>query len=334
MFKKGNFTLIIFFFCIASFSLSATQDPLPSWNETPTKKKILGFIKQIIDPSSSHFVKPEDRIAAFDEDGTLWVEQPLYTEFFFAIQRIKEMTPNHPEWNNIQPFQAIISNDLGTIKKFSPEEIVKLIAVTHSGMSIDEFHTLVKDWMNKAIHPRYKKNFTELVYQPMREVMDLLKSHGFSIYIVSGGGQEFMRAFAEKLYGIPPGHIIGTTGKVKYQYNTGSPELEKLPSILFVNDKEGKPEGMNLIIGKRPIIAFGNSVGDQQMLEWTQANPENSRNSLQILIHHDDARREYAYGANSKIGTFSDQLMTEAIKNRWIVVSMKNDWKTIFSWEN
>jgi hypothetical protein len=270
-------------------------DPLPSWNEGSAKKRIVDFVNHAVQT-----VPEENRIATFDEDGTLWVEQPAYTEFFFARDTSKDVKPG----------------------EYTKEEVAKLVVETHSGMTVDDFQLQVSKWLETAVHPRFKRPFTELVYQPMLEVMNYLKDNKFSVYIVSGGGQEFIRTFAEKVYGLPPSHVIGSAGKVKYEYREGKPVLMKLPELLFIDDKGGKPEGINLIIGKRPIIAFGNSDGDRQMLEWT--------NGLQILIHHDDAEREYAYGPDSKVGTFSNALMDEALKNKWIVVSMKNDWKTLF----
>jgi len=306
------------------------QDPLPSWNSGPAKAKIIQFIHDVTQEGGKDYIPVEDRIVAFDEDGTLWVEQPIYTEFFYAIESIKIMASQHPEWQTKEPFKTILAGDLEGIKNFYPYEMVELMAATHAGMALDQFHEKVAAWLKSALHPRYKRPFTDLVYQPMLEVMELFRKHEFQIYIVSGGGQEFMRVFAEGLYQLPPSHIIGTTGKLKYAYNNGHPQLFKLPELLFINDKQGKPEGINLMIGKRPVAAFGNSIGDQQMLEWTQ---ENKGRTLEYLVHHDDSIREYAYGPNSKVGTFSTALMDEAKEKGWEVISMKNDWKVIFPWE-
>ncbi len=302
-------------------------DPLPSWNDGAPKKAIIEFVADVTTDGSKNYVHPHARIATFDEDGTLWVEQPLYAEFFFAIDSVRQLAPQHPDWIDKEPFQSILKGDMEAIKNFSRTEIVQLIAATHSDMTIEEFHERVRDWLHKAVHPRFKKPYPDLVYKPMLEAMQFLRENQFKIYIVSGGGQEFMRVFAEKLYGIPPSHIIGTCGKVKYDYRDGHPVLFKLPEVLFIDDKAGKVEGINLFIGKHPLIAFGNSIGDREMLEWTQSN---KHKTLELLVHHDDKEREYAYGAESKIGTFSDALMAESKQKNWIVISMKDDWKTIF----
>lgn len=305
-------------------------DPLPSWFEGATKKKILDFVKVVAQEGSPHYVAPKDRIAVFDEDGTTWVEQPLYVQFIYAFDQVKELVPKHPEWNDIEPFKSILTHGYEALQNFNSRDIEKIVVATHSGMSIENFQDQVNVWLKKAMHPRFKRPFTELVYQPMLEVIQYLRENQFQIYIVSGGGQQFIRAFADRVYGIPLQNVIGTAGKIKFEYNNGEPHLIKLPDVLFINDKEGKPEGINLIIGKRPIIAFGNSIGDREMLEWTQGG---KGKTLELLVHHDDATREYAYGPDSKIGTFSDSLMQEAKQKDWIVISMKNDWKVIFSWE-
>lgn len=305
----------------------AAPDPLPSWNDGPSKNAIINFVRAVTSPGTV-FVPLADRIAVFDEDGTLWVEQPMYTEVVFAIQMVLGLSVQHPDWAKKKPFSTIIDGDLEGIKSFTAHDIALLIAATHTGMDIDKFHDLVASWLKVSKHPRFQKLYTELIYKPMLEVMDYLKQNQFQVFIVSGGGQEFMRSFADSLYQLPPGHIIGSTGKVKYEYKNGKPLLEKIPEVLFVNDKQGKPEGINLFIGKKPIIAFGNSTGDQQMLEWTQSN---NTKTLNMLVNHDDPVREYAYGPNSKIGTFSVDLMNEAHKQGWHIISMKNDWKEIFA---
>lgn len=297
-------TFIIYFFI-----LPIHADVLPSWNEGPIKQAILRFVEETTLEGSPNYIPPAERIATFDEDGTLWVEQPLYTEGFFALDRLKAMALNHPEWKEKNPLSILLTTTIENLKHLPKKDIEELIAFTHSGMSVDEFHVIVNEWLDKAVHPRFQKPFTSLVYQPMIEVIDYLRDHQFDIYIVSGGGQEFIRAFAEKVYGIPPSHVIGTAAKVKYEYQDGNPILLKLPDILFVDDKDGKVEGINLIIGQHPHIAFGNSTGDKEMLEWTQAN---KGKNLEILIHHDDERREYAYGPDSRIGTFPKSLMAKA----------------------
>ncbi len=325
--------LYIIFVCLSFLYLSCQlkADLLPSWNEGKAKSAILKFVNQVTQPGSEHFIPLEERIAAFDQDGTLWVEQPIYTEWFFAIDSIRSQASQHPEWRNKEPFKSIIEGNPEKLMRFSEQDAAQLIAITHSGMTVKAFQEKIADWLASALHPRFKKPFTQLVYQPMIELIDLLHEHGFKVYIVSGGGQEFIRAFAENIYGIPNERVIGSAGKVKYEYQkNGEPVLLKLPEVLFIDNKTGKPEGMNLIIGKRPIAAFGNSTGDQQMLEWTQAS---TRKNLELLVHHDDAEREYAYGPHSPIGTFSNALMNEAQERDWIIVSMKKDWKIIFPWQ-
>ena len=297
------------------------QDPLPSWNEGPTKDAIFKFVED------TQAVPVSEKIAVFDQDGTLWVEQPLYTQVFYALDTIKALAEKHPQWKNQEPFKTILEGRYHDFKNFTASDIEQIMIVTHSGMSVEEYAENAKKWFATAIHPRYHRPFTELIYQPMLEVINLLKQNQFQVYIVSGGGQEFIRINAEKIYGIPPQNVIGTTGKLKYHYNEGNPYLEKLPEVLFVDDKAGKPEAISLIIGRRPIAAFGNSVGDQQMLEWTEGG---SGPRFELLVHHDDSEREYAYGPDSKIGRFSEALMAQAKKQGWHVVSMKNDWNEIF----
>lgn len=277
---------------------------LPSWNEGRAKQAILQFVQDTTTPSHRDYIAPDDRVAVFDQDGTLWVEQPVYTQLAFAREAAKTLPPNE----SVQ----------------STEEIV---AKTHSGMTVDVFNAKVAQWLQTAKHPRFDKPYTALIYQPMLEVLKLFEAHGYRVYIVSGGGQQFIRVYAQAVYGLGPDRIIGSAGKVKYGYQNGHPELVKMAEVLFVDDKAGKPEAIQLFIGKRPVAAFGNSDGDQQMLEWSQSH---AGRSLQVLIHHDDAEREYAYDVASPIGQFSQALMDEAIKKGWIVVNMKNDWKVVF----
>lgn len=317
----------LFAVCFACLTAAQTNDPLPSWNNGTIKNNIMQFVQAVSDKSNPDYVAPEDRIATIDNDGTLWVEQPIYTQVLFALDRIKTLAPQHPEWQQQEPFKSVLNRQFDKLNAKGLEEIM---AVTQSGMSVAAFQTLAKQWLATAINPRFKHHYTELVYQPMLEVMNYLRQHNFKIYIVSGGGQDFMRAFAQPVYGVGPENVIGTTEKTQYVYNNNQPELIKQAAILFIDDKTGKPEGINLFIGKKPIIAFGNSTGDQQMLEWTQSN---NRRHLMLLVHHDDKKREYDYGTNSKVGTFSAALMAEAIKNKWQVISMKNDWKVIFPFQ-
>lgn len=300
-------------------------DPLPSWNEGTAKKRILEFVEEVTNSNHIHFIPTQERIAAFDQDGTLWVEQPMYPELFYSFAYINEHAGEHPEWQEIEPYKTVL--DGGSLSKLSANDISLIWDAAHSGMTVKKLHEEVRNWINKALHPRFNRHFAALVYQPMLEVMQFLRNHKFTIYIVSGNEQEFLRAFSQKLYGVPPQCIIGSAGKLKYSYEGRNPVLIKLPELLFTDDKQGKPESIQLIAGRIPVIAFGNSVGDQQMLEWTQSN---ERPSLELLVHHDDAEREYAYGPRSKIGTFPDALMDEAHQRKWIVISMKNDWKVIF----
>jgi phosphoglycolate phosphatase-like HAD superfamily hydrolase len=317
---------LVVVFCVAA--IGRAQDPLPSWNNTTPTQAMIAFVERLIKEGSPDFVKPEERISTFDNDGTLWVEQPNYTQVTFAIDEVLALAPQHPEWRETEPFKSILAHDREAMLNFSIQDFEKVVAVTHSGMTVQQFQEIVKKWLAKAKHPRFKRPYTECVYQPMIELMEYLRDNKFKTYIVTGGGQEFVRAFAQQTYGVPPEQVVGSMGKVKYEYDkNGNPELIKLREVLLVNDKTGKPEGINMVIGRRPQAAFGNSTGDQQMLEYTGAD---NGARLMMLVHHDDAEREYAYGAESKIGTFSDALMAEAKNKGWIVISKKDDWKTIF----
>jgi phosphoserine phosphatase len=306
----------------------SVSDPLPSWNECANKQAILDFVHDTTTANSPDYVAPPERIAAFDQDGTLWVEQPIYTEATFSIDRIRAMASDHPDWKTNEPFASILSGDKAKMDKFAIADIETIVSVTHSGMTVEQFRDIVKTWLAGATHPRFKRPYTQLIYQPMLEAMKYLRDSGYQTYIVTGGGQDFVRVFSEPTYGVGPEHVIGTAETTKYMYAAdGRPELMKLPKPFLINDKGGKPIGIHLVIGRRPYAAFGNSTGDKEMLEYTQAG--NSKR-LMMLVHHDDALREYAYGPESKIGTFSDALMEEAQKRGWMVISMKNDWKTIF----
>jgi phosphoglycolate phosphatase-like HAD superfamily hydrolase len=312
-------------------AITQAADPLPSWNDGKAKQSIRAFVKKVTTPGSPSFVPPEERIATFDNDGTLWVEKPVYTQVVFAMDRVAAMAPKHPEWKKKEPFKAILARDRGAMEKLTLQDVEKIVAETHSGMTVEAFHAIIAGWLATAKDARFKRPYTELVYQPMLELMRYLRANGFTTYIATGGGQEFVRAFADPVYGIPPEQVIGSAGKVKYEYGKGrKPVLMKLPEVLLIDDKAGKPEGINLFIGRRPVAAFGNSTGDQQMLEYTQGGPGDR---LMMLVHHDDGKREYAYGPESKVGTFSDALMAEARKRGWVVISMKNDWEKIFSWQ-
>jgi phosphoglycolate phosphatase-like HAD superfamily hydrolase len=361
---------------------SDSADPLPSWNDGPSKHAILDFIHATTTPDSPDFVKPAERIAAFDQDGTLWVEKPIYTEAVFSVDRLKKMAHEHnlPQLKdpltammsgnqgeleevviqNIQTlidkfqadkqdthrqakgpspdympqpktggtYEAIVSGDKGQIEKLAIEDFETMMAIAHSGMTDQQFKQIVEEWLATAKHPRFKKPYTQLVYQPMLEVMDYFRANGYKNYIVTGGGQDFVRTYAEKIYGVPPECVIGTAGATRYAYAPdGKSELIKLPKMVLINDRDGKPRDINLIVGRRPYAAFGNSTGDKEMLEWTQSG-EGKR--LMMLVHHDDAEREYSYGPESKVGTFSEALMAESHKRGWNIISIKRDWKVVF----
>jgi phosphoglycolate phosphatase-like HAD superfamily hydrolase len=304
-------------------------DPLPSWTDGPNKQAILDFIAKASKEGDPAFVPPAERIAVFDNDGTLWAEQPLYFQVLFALDRVKALAPEHPEWQTEEPFASLLKGD---VKAALADEhgIVKIVAVAHSGITTEEFEKIVKDWFATAKHPKLARPYTTLTYRPMVELLDHMRASGFKTFIVSGGGVEFLRTFAEAAYGIPPEQVVGSSGKQKYEVRDGKPVLVKLPEVDFVDDKEGKPVGIQNRIGRRPIAAFGNSDGDFQMLEWTTSAPGDR---LGVIIHHDDAEREFAYDRDSSIGKLARGL-DEAAKRGWLLVSMKNDWKEIFSKEN
>ena len=315
---------------IAGLTTAYAQDPLSSWNDGPTKQAIVAFVAKVSKEGSPDFVPPAERIATFDNDGTLWCDQPMYFQLFFALDGVKTLAPQHPEWKTKEPFASLLKGDVKGALAGGEHAILEIIVATHAGMTTAEFEKIVADWIATAKHPKFKRPYTECIYQPMVELLAYLRANGFKTFIVSGGGIEFMRPWTEKVYGIPPEQVVGSSIKTKYEMRDGKPVLMRLPEMNFIDDKAGKPVGINEHIGRRPIAAFGNSDGDQQMLEWTQAG---SGARLMMLVHHDDAAREFAYGAESKIGTFSDALMVEAKKDGWTVISMKDDWKTIFAFE-
>ena len=315
---------------------AAETSPLPSWNDGPAKQAIVDFVKTTTDKNNPKFVPPEDRIATFDQDGTMWVEQPIYSQVLFAFDRAVALAPQHPEWKTKEPFKAVITGDGQAMSKFTLKDIEVIALATHTGMTADAFQPIVKDWMATAKHPRYDQPYPQMVYLPMLEVMRYLRDQGYKTYIVTGGGQDFVRAYAQQVYGIPPEQIIGSALETQYQYNKdGQGILMRDPKLLLNNNGAGKAEDIYLFIGNRPHAAFGNSTGDQQMLEYTQAG---GGASLEMLVLHDDAQREYAYGPaqglpDSKIGTFTQALYDEAKAKDWTVISMKNDWKHIFAFE-
>ena len=316
---------------IFTTTIAHAQEPLPSWNDGPTKQSITDFVAKVTKEGSPDFVPVAERIATFDNDGTLWCEQPMYFQLFFALDRVKTLAPQHPEWKTKEPFASLLKGDVKGALAGGEHAILEIIVATHAGMTTAEFEKIVADWIATAKHPKFKRPYTECIYQPMVELLAYLRANGFKTFIVSGGGIEFMRPWTEKVYGIPPEQVVGSSIKTKYEMRDGKPVLMRLPEMNFIDDKAGKPVGINSHIGRRPIAAFGNSDGDQQMLEWTQAG---SGARLMMLVHHDDAAREFAYGAESKIGTFSDALMAEAKKDGWTVISMKDDWKKIFAFED
>jgi hypothetical protein len=315
---------------------AAATDPLPSWNNGPAKQAIIDFVKTTTDKSNPKFVAPEDRIATFDQDGTTWVEHPIYSQVLFMFDRVVALAPQHPEWKTKQPFKAIVTGDKEAIAKLTLKDIEVIGLATSTGTTTEEFQAIVKDWMATAKHPRYDKPYPQMVYQPMLEVMKYLRDNGYKTYIVTGGGQDFVRAYAQQVYGISPEQVIGSALETQYGYNKeGQGVLMRAPKLLLNNNFSGKPEDIYLFLGRHPKAAFGNSTGDQQMEEYTQAN---GGASLMMMVLHDDATREYAYGPaqglpDSPIGTFSQALYDEAKAKGWTVISMKNDWKQIFAWE-
>ncbi len=308
-------------------------DPLPSWNDGAAKTAILDLVSETTKEGGASYVAPADRIATFDQDGTTWVSHPLYGQALFALDRLAEMAPKHPEWKDIEPFKSVLDGDHEAMAKFTEKDWLEIVAVTHAGMSNADFAAIVADWLPKSSNPVFKRPVTDLVYQPMIEVMDYLRANGFRTYIVTGGGQDFVRVYAQQVYGIPPEQVIGSSIVTKYELVDGKPVLMRDPKLFFNDDFDGKAIGINLFIGKRPQIAFGNSDGDKEMLQWTTAG-DGLR--LGLLVLHDDAERELAYGPanglpDTSVGTFSQALMDAANKSGWTVISMKNDWKTIFA---
>jgi hypothetical protein len=303
--------------------------PLPSWNEGATKQSILNFVRGVTAAGSPQFVKPEERIAVFDNDGTLWCEQPFYIQFAFALDRMKAMSPQHPEWKDNPLFAAAVARDMKTIAAGGVKGVLELAAVTHAGMTTDEFAKIVADWIASARHPKFNRLYTDMVYQPMMELLAYLRANGFKTFIVSGGGIEFMRVFAEEVYGVPPEQVIGSGIVTKFEMVDGVPVLTRLPQLNFMDDNVGKPVGINNHIGRRPIAAFGNSDGDLQMLQWATCCP-GSRFAL--IVNHTDSIREYAYEASS-MGKL-EVALTEAAAKGWTVVDMKNDWNRVFAFED
>jgi phosphoglycolate phosphatase-like HAD superfamily hydrolase len=327
---------------VATTTLGATPraraqtDPLPSWNDGPAKQAIVRFVQETTDQSNPKFLAPEKRIAAFDQDGTLWVEKPIYTQVVYCLEHVPALVKRKPQLKNVEPFKTVLSGDREKIAKLSLKDLETIAGATLSGMSVGQFRDDVQKWISSAKDSRWNRPYTQLIYQPMLEVMQYLRASGYKTYIVTGGGQDFVRVYANGVYGVPREQIVGSAGATKFGYaKSGVPVLMKEPKVLLINDGPGKPEGINLVIGRRPAAAFGNSDGDRQMLEYTGAG---TGARMGMLVLHDDAAREFAYGPatglpDSKVGTFSETLYDEAQKKGWTVISMKKDWKRIFPFE-
>jgi phosphoglycolate phosphatase-like HAD superfamily hydrolase len=308
----------------------AQTDPLPSWNDGATKKSITDFVARVTTQGGADFVPPAERIATFDNDGTLWCEQPVYFQVAFAFDRLKAVAEQRPELRGKQPFKAALEKDMKALGASGEKGLLQIIAATHTGMTVEEFHKAVLDWTTTARHPRFNRPYTELVYQPMLELLAYMRANGFKTFIVSGGGIEFMRPWTEKVYGIPPEQVVGSSGVTKFQPGPdGKPVLMKLAKVEFIDDGPGKPVGINHFIGRRPVFAFGNSDGDQQMLEWTAAG---AGARFMGIVHHTDAEREYAYDRQSRIGKL-DKALDEGTKRGWTITDMKRDWKKVFAFQ-
>jgi hypothetical protein len=318
------------FIAIAAFlgapSGAMAADPLPSWNDGASKKAIVAFVEQVTTPGSPGFVPAAERIATFDNDGTLWAEQPMYFQLLFALDRVKAVAPQHPEWKTKEPFASLLRGDVKKALAGGERSLVEIVMATHAGMTSEEFEKVVRDWIAAARHPVTRRLYTEMVYQPMLELLAFLRASGFKTFIVSGGGIEFMRPWAEKVYGVPPEQVVGSSIKTRFELRNGSPVLMRLPEVNFVDDQAGKPVGIQQAMGRRPVAAFGNSDGDLQMLQWTAAG---SGPRLCLYVHHDDAAREWAYDRKSPIGRL-DRGLDEAAAKGWTVVSMKDDWRVVY----
>jgi len=313
----------------ASAQTATSGTSLPSWNEGATKQSILDFVAAVTGEGSPDFVPPAERIATFDNDGTLWVEHPMYTQLVFVLDRVKALAPQHPEWKDTQPFKAALEGDMKTLTASGEHGLLTLVLATHSGMTVNEFEKIVLDWIATARDPRFKRPYTELAYLPMIELLGFLRASGFKNFIVSGGGIEFMRPWTERVYGVPPEQVVGSSINTKFQMRDGRPELFRTAELNFIDDNVGKPVGINEYIGRRPIAAFGNSDGDLEMLQWTTMA---GGRRLGLIVHHTDAEREYAYDRDTSFGRL-DKALDAAALNKWTVVDMKNDWKRIFAFQ-
>ena len=315
--------------CLAvamSPAIARAADWLPSWNDGAAKERIVAFVEAVTDPAGRQYVPPAERIAVFDNDGTLWTEQPMYFQLAFILDRVKALAPRHPEWQTREPFKSALAGDMAGVAKAGEHGLLEMMAATHAGMTTDEFRAIVDDWLATARHPRFKKPYTDLTYAPMKELLAYLRANGFKTFIVSGGGVEFMRVFAERVYGVPPEQVIGSSIRTKYEVRDGKPVIVRLPEIEFIDDKAGKPVGINRYIGRQPILAAGNSDGDFEMLEYTTSG---SGPRLGLIVHHDDGEREYAYDRKSPVGRL-ERGLDEAAQRGWVVVSMKDDWRSVY----
>jgi phosphoserine phosphatase len=307
-------------------SVANAGEVLPSWNDGPSKKAILEFVAAVTDEKGKDYVAPAERIAVFDNDGTLWVEQPIYTQLTFTLDRVKELAPKHPEWKTQEPFKSALAGDMKGVMASGKKGLVEMLMATHTGMTAEEFSQTALRWIAAAKHPKFNKTYTELVYQPQLELLAYLRDHGFKTFIVSGGGIEFMRPWTERVYGVPPEQVVGSSVKTEFQIKDGKPVLVRIPEVNFIDDKAGKPVGIYEHIGRRPILAFGNSDSDMQMIEYTMAG---DGRRMGLFVHHTDAEREYAYDRKSHVGTL-DKALDQAAANGWIIVDMKQDWKSVF----
>ena len=326
---RGMYVLVLGFLLLAGGCATVRTDPLPSWNDGSVKQTIVGFVLKVTTPGTPDFVPAPERIATFDNDGTMWAEQPLYSQMFFVLDRVKTLAPQHPEWRTTEPFASVLKGDIKGALAGGDKALLGLVVATSTGITTAEYETLVSDWLATAKHPRFNQPYTGMVYQPMVELVAYLRANGFKTFIVSGGGVEFMRPWTEKAYGIPPEQVVGSAGETKFQLGQNGPVLMKLPKVEFIDDGPGKPEGIQRIIGRRPVFAFGNSDGDQQMLEWTAAG---QGAPFMGLVHHTDAEREWAYDRASHIGKL-DKAWDEATAKGWTVVDMKKDWKKVFAFD-
>jgi hypothetical protein len=329
-----SFALMLAVSCSCSSSdqdiaTSPHHDPLPSWNEGSVKEAIISYVEDISNPESIHFIEIHDRIATFDNDGTLWAEQPMYFQLYFAIDRVRTLAPEHPQWKEQEPFKSILNDDMQGVMESGIPGLINIVMETHAGITTDEFEQNTKDWAEGTKHPVLNRPFTDLVYQPMLELLEYLRANDFKTYIVSAGGIDFMRALVTEIYGIPTEQIIGSSIKTIFEYGDGETHIKRVPEIDFINDHGGKPISIQKIIGKKPVFAAGNSDGDLEMLQWTASHTEKS---FMLYVHHTDAEREWAYDRESAIGRF-DKGLDEAQENDWTIVDMQKDWKVIYPFE-